>query len=55
MDIFWEILFQNLCNNSARPKQFTQQRFYNKQTVESEFFIHIFEMECWSRVIVIAY
>ena len=34
VNIFWEILFQNLWNNSARLKQFTKQRFINKQTVE---------------------
>ena len=34
VDIFWEILFQNLRNNSARLKQYTKQRFNNKQTVE---------------------
>ena len=33
VDIFGEILFQNLWKNSARLKQFTKQRFNNKQTV----------------------
>ena len=34
VDIFWEILFQNLWNNSARLHQFTKQRFNNKKTIE---------------------
>ena len=46
VDIFWEILFQNCRNNSARLKQFTKQRFINKQNVENEYFIHVFEI-CW--------
>ena len=34
VDIFWEILFQNIWNNSARLKQFTKQRFINTHNVE---------------------
>ena len=50
VDIFWEILFQNLWNNSARLKQFTKQRFNNKQTAEKELFIHIIEICCNSEM-----
>ena len=49
---FWEILFQNLWNISARLKQFTKQRFNNQQTVENEFFIHIIEICCNSGMLV---
>ena len=42
VDIFWKLLFPNLWINSARLHQFTKQRFINKQTVEKEFFIHIY-------------
>ena len=59
MDIFGDILFQNLWNNSASLKRLTKQRFNNKQTVEKEFFIisskSVAIRECWSRVIVIGY
>ena len=34
VDIFWEFLFKNLWNSSARLKQFTKQGFNNKQTIE---------------------
>ena len=55
LDIFWEILHQNLWNNSASPKQLTKQRFNNKQTVEKEFFIHIIEICCNSGMLVKSY
>ena len=48
VNIFLEILFQNLWNNPARLKQFTTERFNNKETVEKEFFIHIIEICCTS-------
>ena len=47
VDIFSEILIQNLWNNCARLKQFTKQRSNNKRTAEKEFFIHIIEI-CWN-------
>ena len=57
VDIFWEILFQNLWNNAARLKQDAKQRFTNKHTVKR---ISLFILsksvairECWSKVIVI--
>ena len=50
-----EILFQNLWNNSARLKQFTKQRFNNKQPVEQEFFIHVIEICCNSGMLVKSY
>ena len=53
--IFWEFLFQNLWNNSARLKQFTKQRFNKKQTVEKEFFIQIIEICCNSGMLVKSY
>ena len=57
VDIFWEILLQNLWNNSERLKQFTKQRSINKQTVENNsLFISsksVTILECWSRVIII--
>ena len=55
VDIFWEILFQNLWNNSARLKQFTKQCFNNKQTVKKEFFIQIIEICCNSGMLVKSY
>ena len=55
VDIFWEILFKNLLINSARLKQFTKQRFNNKQTVKIEFFIHIIEICCNSAMLVKSY
>ena len=55
MDIFWEILFQNIWNNSARLKQFTKQHFINKQTVEKEFFLHIIEIRFNSGMLVKSY
>ena len=55
VDIFREILFQNLWNNSARLKQFTKQRFNNIQAVEKEFFIHIIEICCNSGMLVKSY
>ena len=55
VNIFWKILFQNLRNNFARLKQFTKQRFINKQTLEKEFFIHIFEICCNSGMFVKSY
>ena len=55
VDIFWEILLQNLWNNSARLKQFTKQRFNNKQTIEKEFFIHIIEICCNSGMLIKSY
>ena len=55
VDSFWEILFQNLWNNSARIKQLTKQRFNNKQTVEKEFFIHIIEICCNSGMLFKSY
>ena len=55
--IFLEILFQNLWNNSARLKHFTnlKQHFINKQTVEKELFIHIIEICCDSGILVKSY
>ena len=38
VDIFREILFQKLWINSARLKQFTKQRFNNKQAVEKSLY-----------------
>ena len=58
VDVFWEILFQNLWNNSARLKQFNKQRFINKQTIKNNsLFISkpVVIREFWSRVIVIGY
>ena len=55
VDIFWEILLQNLWNNSARLKQFTEQCFINKQTVEKEFFINIIDICCNSEMLVKSY
>ena len=55
VDIFWEILFQNLWNNSARLKQFTKQRFNNKQPLEKELFIYIIEICCNSGRLVKSY
>ena len=55
VDIFWESLFQKIWNNSARLKQFTKQRFINKQTIEKEFFIHIIEICCNSGMVVKSY
>ena len=52
---FWEILFQNLWKNFARLKQFTKQRFNNKQTVEKEVFIDIIEICCNSGMLVKSY
>ena len=52
---FWEILFRNLRNNSARLKQFTKKRFNNKQIVEKEFFIDVIEIFCNSGVLVKSY
>ena len=42
-------------NNSARLKQFTLQRFNNKQIVEKEFFIHIIDTSCISGMLVKSY
>ena len=55
MDIYGDILFQNLWNNSASLKRLTKQRFNNKQTVEKEFFIHIIEICCNSGMLVKSY
>ena len=55
VDTFWEILFQNLWNNSARLTQFTKQRFINKQTVDKQCFIHIIEICCNSGMLVKIY
>ena len=55
VDIFWEFLFKNLWNNSARLKQFTKQGFNNKQTIENEFFIDIIEICCYSGMLVKSY
>ena len=52
---FKEILFQNLKNNSARIKQFTKQRFNNKQTVEKELFNHIIKICCDSEMLFKSY
>ena len=38
VDIFWEFLFKNLWNNSARLKQFTKQGFNNQQTIEKNLY-----------------
>ena len=52
IDIFGDILFQHLWNNSARLNRLTKQRFNNKQTVEKEFFIHIIEICCnWGMLV----
>ena len=53
--MFGETLFQNIWNNSARLKKFTEQRFNNKQTVEKELFIHIIEICCNSGMLVKSY
>ena len=57
VDIFWELLFKNLWNNSARLKQFTKQGFNNKQTIENNSLFmsskSVAIQEYWSRVIVI--
>ena len=42
---------EQLCNT----KQFTKQRFNNKQTTEKEFFIHIIEICCNSGMLVKSY
>ena len=55
MDIFGDILFQNLWNNSASLKRLTKQRFNNTQTVEKEFFICIIEICCNSGMLVKSY
>ena len=55
VDIFGEILFQNLWNNSVRLNQFTKHRFINKQTVEKEFVIPIIEICCNSRKLIKSY
>ena len=55
LDIFWEFLFKNLWNNSARLKHFTKQCFNNTHTIEREFFIHIIEICCNSGLLVKSY
>ena len=55
VDIFWEFLFKNFWNNSARLKQFTKQGFNNKQSIEKDFCIHIIEICCNSGMLVKSY
>ena len=47
VDIFVEKYCSTIYEkNSARQKQFTKQRFINKQTVEKQFVVHIIEIYC---------
>ena len=55
LNIIWELLLQNLWNNSERLKQLTKQHFIDQQNVENEFFIHVIEIFCESGMLVKSY
>ena len=52
VDIVWEVLFQNLFNDSARRIQYATHVLFCQSTVEKEFFIHVIKICCKSGMLI---